>query len=173
MSSLLRLLPRGFSLEVSGPPGSGRRLFVARLVEYVVERGGSVLYVDLAGTQYRLCRSGSGLCSSERVTFTRPGDPAEAALLSFVDDDLVVLDSVPRLFFGFQAGYRERWGYVSSALLGGLRRASRGLGFVAVNYRSGEKSFGERVFASYFTHRVALEAGGKARLVYPYETPIA
>ncbi len=145
--------PRGFSLEVSGRPGSGRRLFVWGLLEEFAGEG--VLYFDLVGRFTRYLYSAGGEAEGVSVVYTL--SPEEmVSLMRGGEYGLVVLDSVPRLFFDTETGYKARWGAVAQVLYAGLRVALRGGRFVAVNYRS-RRSFGETVFSPYFTHRVATE----------------
>lgn len=148
------LIPRrGYSLEVSGAPGSGRRLLAWDAVEAL--RGeGPVLYIDLAGRYSYMLRTRGGVPEGVYV-YTR-GLPGEMiSLIGGGEYSLVVLDSLPRLFFDIHASYRERWGVAALVLYTGLSLALRGGRFMALNYSS-RRPFGDSVFAHYFTHRVGL-----------------
>lgn len=161
-------------LEVAGQPGSGRRVVVFDLLEELLA-GGSGVYVDLAGSVGRAVASG-------RV---RPGEGVWARLSVYREASaeglvslalsgsasVLVLDSLPRLLYGLEAGRRGRWGCAAAVLSAMLAGARSGLRSVVVNYASGGRSFGDAVFSHYFTHRVLVErgeAGIVARLVYPY-----
>jgi hypothetical protein len=171
---LEEVLKGGFSLEVSGRTGSGRRLFVLSLLPRLLGEGKTAIYIDYSGTFWRLSRSNPGL--GERVVFTSPGDPGEVVRILSGSYDLAVLDSIPRVFSRFGGSYREKWGVTAAILLAGLQMAGRGGGFIAINHSSGGRSFGENVFACYFTHRVVLEGEGRApraKLIYPFEADLS
>lgn len=164
-SELRGLLGAGFVLELSGAPGSGRREAALRLLSRL---GGRALYVDLASTAWRLRARG--------VEVVSPEDPL--ALLSTIvsaGHEVVVVDSLPRVFHAFDLEYRARWGLAASTLALAIDRASRGLGTVVINYRGGSRSFGELLLATYYTHRaIARCNGGACTLAFhhPFEAEV-
>ncbi|MEZ0346038.1 MAG: hypothetical protein ABWK01_05775 [Infirmifilum sp.] len=154
MSSLRRIrdvLGSGFVLEVSGPQGSGRRDFAYKLVSSL---GVETLYLDYSHTLFRAQGWGG-------VKFYTGGDPlALLSVFAHAPQRLVVVDSIPRVFHGFELDYRARWGLVASLLALALDRAHMGLGSIFLNYSEGSRSFGEQVFAAYFTHRAYVKREG-------------
>ncbi|UNQ72799.1 hypothetical protein [Infirmifilum sp. NZ] len=161
----LQILRGGFVLELAGRPGSGRRDAAYRLVSRL---GGRALYLDYSGTAWRSRGGWRG------VSFETPDGPLEllSALAGAEEEELVVLDSVPRVFHAFQLDYRSRWGLVASLLALAVDRASRGLGSLFINYWDGSRSFGERMLGVYYTHR-ALVARRDSRVVLELYHPIS
>jgi len=160
-------------LEVAGQPGSGRRVVVFDLLEELLA-GGSGVYVDLAGSLRRAVASGRvrpGEGVWARLSVYREASAGELASLALSGSaSVLVLDSLPRLVYGVEAGRRERWGCAAAVLSAMLAGARSGLCSIVVNYASGGRSFGDAVFSHYFTHRLLVErvgAGVVARLVYP------
>ena len=145
---LLGFLGKGFVLEVSGSPGSGRREAVYKIIDVL---GGDAIYIDYAQTRWRSKGKWPG------VEFITASDPLELlSATANANHSLMVVDSIPRVFHAFKLEYRARWGLVASLLALAVDRASRGLGSVFVNYWSMGRSFGEQVFAPYFTHRAVV-----------------
>lgn len=157
---------KGFSLEISGPPGSGRRIPIWRAVEELSSE--RVLYLDLAGRYTHLLRT-SGEAPETVDLYTSPSPYDAFSLILGGSYGLVVLDSIPRLFFDMEASYRARWGLTALVLDAGLRLVLKGGRFIAVNYAS-RRPFGETFFAHFFTHRVSAslgEEGLRLKKLYP------
>ncbi|AGT35364.1 MAG: hypothetical protein QXX32_02665 [Thermofilum sp.] len=172
MSDLVDLLRGGFALEVSGRTGTGRRVYVFSLLSKLVKEGSNTVYMDYASTFWRASKLSRKESFLDKVVFTMPTAVDDAFQLLAGKHDFVVLDSIPRFFMRFGKTYREKWGIVASLLALGLRFAREGGGLIAINYASRGRSFGENIFASYFTHRVTLEEdseGVRAKLIYPFE----
>jgi hypothetical protein len=160
-------LGQGFVIEISGASGSGRREAVQR---FISETGTETLYIDYAQTSWR------SRGKWRNVKFQTPGDPLELlSIIAGANYKLIVVDSVPRVFYAFNLEYRARWGLVASLLALALDKASRGLNSIFINYSSDSKSFGENIFAEYFTHRALVRReGDKITLSFyhPYKADI-
>ncbi|GEM_PF-2483666 len=159
--------PRGYSLEVVGTAGSARRLVAWEAVDALLGEG-PVLYVDLSGRYTHMLRL-KGRVPEGLYLYTTPSPGDIVSLMEGGGYSLVVLDSLPRLFFDMEAPYRGRWGATALVLYTGLALAARDGRFIALNYLS-RRPFGDSLFTHYFTHRVRVSAGGdglRVEKLYP------
>lgn len=176
ISELLRWLGQGFLLELAGAPGSGRREVVFSILGELLSEGCGV-YVDLCGSTRRALVSGRIDPSAEPwlgLRVLREADPAALVSIALSGScRVIVLDSLPRFFYSLGVERGRRWGCTAAVLSAFLAAAEKGAAALVVNYAARGRSFGEAVFAHYFTHRAIVEGGGEGarvvKLMYPVE----
>ncbi len=147
-------------LEVSGSPGSGRRLFVWGIIDVANKRGLKTAIIDAACSKKYVIEGGVDVYEVDLAN-TR----IEEIFYIPWSYDLIVVDSIPRLFYDPDLPYRKRWGYVASILYMLLSLARKGRKSVLLNYY-GKRPFGERILANYFTHRAVIRKVGEEIIIH-------